>query len=181
MWSRNLHMNILTCIWVVRNALIKGERLTRNRRGCSCWSWRTTSISCLHKYHQMDRCTTTTSKQLTSKRTRSFKHGRELCWVVIMQCWIFHYASFGRVTCKPMWDDQNSAQNPVIEMEEFTCSVGLEAPHLRILQVERNAKLVFPQFGHTQSPSEKPSGPAQESPEHCFQITSSSSVSQMLL
>jgi len=104
MWNRNLHVNIVTCIWVVRNALIKGERLTRNRRGCSCWSWGTTSISCLHKYHQMDRCTTTTSKQLTSKRTRNFKHGRELCWVVIMQCWIFPYASFGRVTSKPRWD-----------------------------------------------------------------------------
>jgi hypothetical protein len=78
-------------------------------------------------------------------------------------------------------DVQNSEQNTIIEMEEFTCSVGLEAPHLRILQVERNAKLVFPQFGHTQSPSEKPSGPAQESPDHSFQITSSSSVGQMLL
>lgn len=42
---------------------------------------------------------------------------------------------------------------------QLTFSVGFVAPHFRILHVVRKAKLVFPHLGHTQSPSDKPSGP----------------------
>jgi hypothetical protein len=45
------------------------------------------------------------------------------------------------------------------KLAKLTTSVGFAAPHLRILQVLRNAKLVLPHFGHNQSPSDTPSGP----------------------
>lgn len=55
---------------------------------------------------------------------------------------------------------QQCLQDKIIMDEEGLTEEGLAAPHFFMLQVVLKAKLTLSHLGQTQSPSDKPSGPA---------------------
>lgn len=81
----------------------------------------------------------------------------------------FHLKTSASDACSKTAMYQTGSNTCIIQNTKLTIlttSVGFAAPHLRILQVLRNAKLELPHFGHNQSPSDIPSGPADNTRGH---------------